>query len=82
MKYVVGIFFVFAAALYGRHLWRWVQEGESDIIMSVGGDGIFGRRTKRADEPVHFWTHVAINGLIIVVLAIFGFWILFGPADF
>jgi hypothetical protein len=82
MKYLLGIFFVVASLFHGRNLWRWVQEGESDILMSANGDGVFGRRTKRADEPFHFWFHIALNALIIAAFAVFGFWILFGPTDF
>ena len=82
MKYVLGIFFVIASLFHGRNLWRWVQEGESDILMSASGDGIFGRRTKRGDEPLQFWVHIALNALIIAAFAGFGLWILFGPTEF
>ena len=82
MKYLLGIFFVIASLFHGRNLCRWVQEGESDILMSASGDGIFGRRTKRPDEPFQFWVHVGVNALIIAAFAVFGLWILFGSTDF
>ena len=82
MKYVIGILFLLAAAVHGRSLWRWIQEGESDIIMSVGGDGIFGRRTKRSDEPFQFWFHITLNGLIIAAFAVASLWFFVGSAGF
>jgi hypothetical protein len=82
MKYLLGLFFLFSAAIHGRHLWQWIQEGESDVLMTASGDGIFGRRTKRNNEPLQFWVHIALNGLIIAALAVFGLWILFRPTDF
>ena len=82
MKCALGIFFLLAAAVHARHLWRWVQEGESDILMSASGDGIFGRRTQRSQEPFQFWFHIALNGLIIAAMAVTGLWFCFGSADF
>jgi hypothetical protein len=82
MKYVVGVFFIIASLFHARNLWRWVQTGESDILMSASGDGIFGRRTKRDDQPFQFWIHITLNGLIILGFTVIALWILFGPADF
>ena len=82
MKYILGVFFLLGAALYARDLSRWVRECESDIVMSAGGDGIFGRRTKRSDQPFQFWLHIAVNGLIIAAVVIMGIWLVLGSADF
>jgi hypothetical protein len=78
---ILGLFFLILAGVHGRHIWRWIQEGESHIVMSVGGDGIFGRGTKRVDEPFQFWFNVALNSIVIAGFALFGQWTLFGEPE-
>jgi hypothetical protein len=73
MKYLLATFFLIASAFHGRNLWRWIKDGESYLVMSVSGDGVFGRPASRADEPVQFWFNVSLNSLVIAGFAIFGF---------
>ena len=81
MKYLVGILLLIVAIINARRILRWIGEGEAYLVVSAGGDGLFGRAV-RLDQPAAFWFNIAANGLIVIAAALFGIGILVGLVDF
>ena len=81
MRYLFGFFILIWAAINGRHIRRWLQDGEAYLVMSVSGDGLLGR-ANRADEPMQFWFNIVVQCLIVVCVVAFGFWLVLKGPEF
>ena len=81
MKYLVAIFLLVFAVINARRVTRWVRDGEAYLVVSAGGDGLFGR-ADRQDQPWAFWLDIAANCLVVTAAALGGIWILFNRVDF
>ena len=64
MRYLVGTLLLIVAIVNARRILRWVGEGEAYLLVSAGGDGLFGR-ADRLDRPAAFWFNIAANALIV-----------------
>jgi hypothetical protein len=58
---------------------RWMREGEAYLIVSAGGDGLFGR-SDRNESPISFWLVIGFHFLIsagatVLGIAIFLDWV-------
>ena len=81
MKILVGLLFIAFAIVNAWRTLREVLEGESHLVVSAAGDGLFGHADK-SEEPLAFWFNIAAHGTIVLAAATLGGWIIFGPADF